>query len=145
MNDTTQPLPSSETLDVLLGDFFRSEMPSPWPAFAGSGKRPLRLAPLAATSQEADSQQTLPFRPRLHTRRALPWSRLALVAGIALLLLGAWLLPSSKPVFAPATPGLTGGDDTALRKVPMPLPGGSVTPDRLPTMVPEGDEVEPNK
>src|SRR5262245_3760292 len=80
MNRVVQPVgPSEEGLDALLGAFFRSEMPSPWPAF------------------ETPRARTLPFRPALAPRKRRGYfagaSRLALVASVALLLLAAWLMP----------------------------------------------------
>src|SRR5262245_51844514 len=66
-----------EELDVLLRDFFRSEMPQPWP--------------------ECAAPEPEPIRPLVRPARA--WtpvrSRLALAASVGLLLGGSLLLPLS--------------------------------------------------
>jgi hypothetical protein len=74
-----------EDLDALLADFFRAEMPAPWPAFRAPARR---------------TRPTLAVRPT--------WtSRLALVAAVTLLLLGAWMLPRpAAPVSAGRSPAL---------------------------------------
>jgi hypothetical protein len=64
-------------LDWLLSDFFRSEMPSPWPELARPDEQPMIL-PLPARKP----------RPRRSSWR----SRLALAAAVALLLAGGWFL-----------------------------------------------------
>jgi len=68
--------PSDDELDALLGDFFKAQMPDPWPAF----KKPtLRLA------------TPLPRPERRHPWQVLR-TRLALAASIGLLALAAWML-----------------------------------------------------
>jgi len=72
-----QQLAPGDDLDVVLGDFFKAEMPTPWPAFR---KPTLRLVP-----------------PPKKERR--PWqsfrARLALAASVGILALSAWMLPHS--------------------------------------------------
>jgi len=64
-------------LDRLLSDFFRSEMPHPWPEAPRADEQPTILP--------------LPARKPRPGRSSWP-SRLALVAAIALLLAGGWFL-----------------------------------------------------
>lgn len=64
-----------EPLDALLGAFFRTEMPSPWPAF----RRPAR--------------SRLSFDQAQASRRPAYAGRLALAASVGLLFVGSWLLP----------------------------------------------------
>jgi hypothetical protein len=74
------PETPGENLDALLGAFFRAELPKPWPA----------MRPLARRE-----------------RPAARWnSRLALAAAIALLLLGAWLMP--RPASLPGSGSRSG-------------------------------------
>src|SRR5438094_7738564 len=72
------PVPPDDALDAQLGEFFRKEMPNPWPPF----RQPALV-------------QTIPFHP---VRRPARWlafrSRLALAASVALLLIGGMLLPT---------------------------------------------------
>jgi hypothetical protein len=71
--DSPSPSCSGDDLDGLLSDFFRAEMPNPWP---GSPKLPV---------------QTL--LPRLTTRRwTLGRSRFALAASVGLIVAGLWAL-----------------------------------------------------
>ena len=66
-----------DDLDRLLSDFFRSELPNPWP------KPPISDGPTA----------TLPLSARKPVRRGpAVRSRFALVASVALLLTGGWFL-----------------------------------------------------
>jgi len=62
-------------LDGLLSDFFRSELPKPWPEPPIANEQP----------------KTLPAR-KLSSRWSAVRSRLALAASIALLLAGGWFL-----------------------------------------------------
>jgi len=77
MNRVAPSVPLGGDIDDLLGAFFKSEMPSPWP----------ELEPPAQA-------RTLAFkrRPAPRRRRPLFASRLALVASVALLMCAAWLL-----------------------------------------------------
>ena len=68
--------PPEQDVDQLLGAFFKSEIPDPWPAF----EPPAR---------------TLPFRPAPERRGFVLGSRLALAASVALLLVSGWLLSGS--------------------------------------------------
>src|SRR5258708_1695019 len=111
------PVSPGDDLDVLLGAFFKSEMPAPWPAFTRSA-----------------SARTLPLPPRRTAplRRLAFNSRLSLVASVAFLLLAAWLLTGK---FAPSTgtllPELTPG--AADRKEAFPfLPDAKPMEDVLP-------------
>jgi hypothetical protein len=67
-------------IDAVLGAFFKSQVPNPWPAF----KRP-------------PEKRTLPFRPAAKTPRTgfVLGSRVALAASVALLMLCGWLLSGS--------------------------------------------------
>jgi hypothetical protein len=107
-------------LDALLHDFFRSELPAPWPA-----------PPLPA--------------PRAVRRPVLPWyrtpSRLALAASLLLALAGFWTLDRVFPTDTAAPPGPslnTGANNIAKgpRDHPvqvLPLrPGGQVERRRTP-------------
>lgn len=67
-------------VDGLLREFFKAEMPHPWPVM----KPPMAF------------KSTLPFRAQ---GWSLMRSRLALAASIALLLLGSWFLASGLPVY----------------------------------------------
>ncbi|HKB38519.1 MAG TPA: hypothetical protein VKD72_18900 [Gemmataceae bacterium] len=83
-------------LDRLLSDFFRSEMPHPWPEAPRPDEQPTIL-PLPAR------------KPR--PRRSAWRSRLALAAAIALLLAGGWFLSGK---FAGLSgPGYFGGHHEA--------------------------------
>src|SRR5262249_38341060 len=82
----------SRNLDDVLRDFYRSEMPEPWPAL----NAPARPEPMK--------------RPQRLRFRAL--SRLALAAAVAFLLIGYLALASLFPTQQPR-PGLQGGPPTA--------------------------------
>jgi hypothetical protein len=83
-------------LDRLLSDFFRSELPHPWPEAPRPDEQPM----------------TLPLPARKPRPRRSSWpSRLALVAAIALLLAGGWFLSGK---FAGLSgPGSVGGHHEA--------------------------------
>jgi hypothetical protein len=95
---------SKMDLDELLHEYFRSEMPQPWPAFAGlkiedGGSRiedrGWRIEGSTSTigSYESTDAGTL-FDPQssiLHPRSSSR-SRLVLAASVALLFLGSWWL-----------------------------------------------------
>ncbi len=89
-----------EPLDALLGAFFRTEMPSPWPAL----RRPAR--------------SRLSFDHAQVSRRPAYAGRLALAASVGLLFVGSWLLPpvtsraprgESLPTLGPASATRGGG------------------------------------
>ena len=92
-------------LDRLLSDFFRSEMPDPWPE---------------PELPEEQHTLSLPARPAPH-RRGLLRSRFALAASIALLVGGSWLLSGTFGNIRHEAPSRAGTDGTADSK-----------PDRLP-------------
>jgi hypothetical protein len=69
--------PPEQDVDQLLGAFFKSEIPDPFPPF------------------EPPVRRTLPFRPAPERRRFVLGSRLALAASVALLMVGGWLLSGS--------------------------------------------------
>jgi hypothetical protein len=110
--------PAGEPIDALLGAFFRSEVPSPWPAF----RRP--------TPARLLLDQVPPRRPSYA-------GRLALAASVGLLFLGSWLLPAtlsprvpqghSLPTVGPASAGRGGLVPAHLQ----PPKSGTTTPDTL--------------
>jgi len=109
--EVSQTVPPADDLDQLLGDFFRSEMPDPWPAAPVPLSRVLSLPP----------------RPR-SWRLRLTRSRLALVASVAVLLGGALLLGGLSPVPPNSTmPSLGPGD--ARRGLPLPTLPPETGPD----------------
>lgn len=116
MNLTKTPFGHQETpdgLDLLLRNFFRAEMPNPWPAFQ--------------TSAQPQAAPTWWSRSR---------SRMALAASISLLLLGSWFLSSGLPDFAGPNPVVPPGSGSAgrakqleIRKGVENLPAPSKTPE----------------
>ncbi len=70
---------SGDDLDGLLGEFFRSEMPHPWPDTPETDEQPAILS--------------LPLTPR--RSRSLFRSRLALAASVAFLLAIPWVISDS--------------------------------------------------
>lgn len=97
--------PPEDDLDGLLRDFFKAEMPKPWPAFT---------AP-------APSNSVTPLRRNKTARLTLWRSRLALAAAILLLIAGTLFLsgrPASKDSPAPAGPGIGTSADHSLDDVP---------------------------
>lgn len=97
-----------DELDALLRDFFRSEMPQPWPDFAIP--EPAPILPL-----------TRPARSWLPVR-----SRLALAASVGLLLTGSLLLPLSvNSVDDPARRGDLIGDRKAGSPFKVRTPDGA--------------------
>jgi hypothetical protein len=102
-------------LDELLHEYFRSEMPQPWPGFATLKieNRGLRIGDNASNigSYESIEAGTLSLDPQssiLHPRSSSR-SRLVLAASVALLFLGSWWLgqklSTSEPSVAPASAG----------------------------------------
>jgi len=120
-----------EELDALLGDFFKSEMPAPWPAFRPSVQ-----------------QRILPERPDRPAGWSAFGSRLALAASVGLLVLGTWLLPAS--VNAPngkqpdSIPTLDRGSATPGGFIPPGGQPGKLTPAKKPDKAP-GNEPEENR
>jgi hypothetical protein len=82
--------PTPNDLDRLLRDYFRSEMPEPWPA----PQMPARLAVVPARAGRS--------------RWGLFRSRFALAASVALLLLAQWFL-AGRFHSEPGDPGLRDG------------------------------------
>jgi hypothetical protein len=91
-------------LDQLLRDFYRREMPSPWPAF------------------RVPTQGTIPSArlPLPRRRPLLAVSTLSLAAALGLLLLCSWLLPNSSP--SPELPSIPFGPGQASRPQLPPMP-----------------------
>jgi hypothetical protein len=92
MNRVAPALPAGEDpIDALLGAFFKSEMPTPWPAF----QPPARSRTLPLPARRAPAGQRL------------LGSRVALAASVALLVLCGWLLGGkSAPTTAAGLPAL---------------------------------------
>ena len=87
--EARNPESRAENLDALLAGYFQAEVPSPWPVFDAPAR-------------------TLPFRPAGAT--VSRWtSRLALVAAVVLLLLGAWMLPGPSRSVPADRPGVLPG------------------------------------
>jgi len=104
----SKTLPPEQDVDQLLGAFFKSEIPDPWPAF------------------EPPVRRTLPFRPAPQRRRFVLGSRLALAASVAVLMLCGWLLSGcfsgpagGGPSYNPG-PGQAEKDKGGHHAVPMP-------------------------
>jgi len=96
MNLMKTPFGHQETpdgLDVLLRNFFRAEMPNPWPTLQAPAEEP--------TSKAA---------PTWWNRSR---SRMALAASVGLLLLGSWCLSSVLPDFAGPNPVAPNGSGSA--------------------------------
>jgi len=121
------PVPPGEDLDVLLGAFFKGEMPAPWPAF----QPPVRARTLP-----------MPARPPAGPYRFAPGSRFSLVASVAVLLLAAWMLGGkfSSPPGAPL-PEL--GPGSANRKQTFPVLPRTPAEDALPEvkLLPDGEGI----
>jgi hypothetical protein len=100
INTNSEP---GDPLDVLLRSYFRSEMPRRWPA----------------------SPQKRRLTPRHGgTDRLSVYSRLALAASVALLLIGGWLLSGrlagpDVPSLGPMGPGAAKKGDPLLPQLPM--------------------------
>ena len=82
-----------DDLDGLLRDFFRAQLPEPWPALKPPAALPLRLLPPAA--------------PRWSRWR----SRFALAASVGLLMVGHWFLSNRLPTASPVRPDVKGGGE----------------------------------
>ncbi|MBY0525966.1 MAG: hypothetical protein K2R98_21410 [Gemmataceae bacterium] len=97
-----------EQMETLLRDFFRSEMPDPWPV-------------LKAPVQKVASKPVTP-RPWMSFR-----SRLALAASVALLALASWCFSANTPDYTRPTPDAPNGIGSA-RNEPIYLKGVKVAP-----------------
>jgi len=131
MKQVTKPVPPGDALDALLGGFFKAEMPAEWPAFR---------APAASTRRLRFPPERSAARPS--GRRGAMWSRLALAASVALLVLAAWLMPG--PTSGPAGRGLpTIGPGSATHSIdqtpPPPAHDKDVFPPGMPVI---GEEMK---
>jgi hypothetical protein len=90
-------------VDRLLSDFFRSQLPAKWPA-----------APAVATAEFATPSSTL------RTPSSLRRGRAALLASIAVVLIGGWLLAGKLAAPLPKAGSFEGS--TATRPADMRLP-----------------------
>jgi hypothetical protein len=91
----------SDDFDRVLGDFFRAEVPAPWPN-----------APMPVRSVHVLRQPSV-----------FSGGRVALAASVAALLLGSWFLSGRLP--SPATPGSL---DDSKATLPSTLGGGPTAP-----------------
>jgi hypothetical protein len=111
----SNPSPPGDELDVLLGSFFKGEMPDPWPACRpAEEKQTLALNGRAAISRR---QSLAPPMSRMLL------SRLALAASIGLLLVAGLLLGGKlTPTRNTALPPLVSPEaDTSKRFDPMAI------------------------
>ena len=97
-----------DDLDKLLSDFFRSEVPDPWPVMKSPGRPTLRLAAAPAP----DPVQPAPRRWTLFR------SRFALAATVALCLMGTLLLPVFRIGEAPDSKVQTGDKKNVIKHHP---------------------------
>lgn len=112
----------SRDIDHLLREFFRSEMPYPWPA------------PPAVTEE---------VKPLVSKKLTFPkqWQRsrryLALAAAVALFIVGYWTLSWAFPEFAPGNNLLKSKHSIATPLEQLPIdpndPAGQITPQTIPT------------
>jgi hypothetical protein len=144
MTQASSTMPPGDDLDQLLGAFFRSEMPDPWPGFQPSLSQtaPLKAAPLPGTDprQEAvrpalDGVLVGPPLPTEEPARSQPlssvsrspgsaranWSRLALAVALLVLLGGLWALGGSA-VPEQGTPPSFKIQPGRAEPIPIPLP-----------------------
>lgn len=119
MNRVDSVTPPADDLDVLLGNFFKGEMPASWPAF---------LPPAAPRTLQLPNR---PARRRGRTGRVTV-SRLSLAASVALLLFAAWMLGGSLSMTSGTPLPSLGNGGTAER--PNYRPPGEPTP---PASMPE--------
>jgi hypothetical protein len=115
------PPPPGDDLDVLLGSFFKGEMPAHWPAF---------VLPEPAQTLPLESQAGAARRQPL---RRMFLSRLALAASVGLLLVGGLLLGGK---FTPSRGQLL---------PPLTDPGSANRSKRLPAVPTEPPAKAPNK
>jgi hypothetical protein len=71
-----------EEVDTLLRNFFRAEMPDPWPVLKAPATEPFR-------QERRPASRWTPIR-----------SRMALAASVALLLLGSWCFSAKSPDYS---------------------------------------------
>jgi hypothetical protein len=114
---------TSDELDRLLSDFFKSQLKQPWPKAplpaSGASTEPSELA--AARLTEVPSDKPAPAARRDNTAR----SRFTLAASVALVL-GASLLLSNgyRPGVRPGVPPTNGGLKMLPKSEAMPGKGG---------------------
>jgi hypothetical protein len=84
----------------LLRDFFRSQVPAPWPALTD------RATVVRSDRIHAIRVTTGPMNRATTSISFLRWSRLTLAAAIALLVIGYWSLAGNFPL-RPPDPGAT--------------------------------------
>lgn len=114
------PLPEDD-LDGLLREFYRAEMPQPWPKFRAPAP-PVRLAPKA---------------PKASGYSARLRSLLALAASVAVIALGAWWMCGSS-----ATPPVA--DGVNLNNTNPAAMKERITPTKPPDGLPFDIRVDPN-
>jgi hypothetical protein len=117
-------------LDKLLHDFFRSEMPQPWPDVAE-----LKIDLRSARAESVAPQRALPVNADVFTSnlylRSSSRSRLVLAASVAILLIGSWWLgqrfSANSSDSSPSTSGkLIGQKQPGKSKSPRPSPASPV-------------------
>jgi hypothetical protein len=143
MNTVKPPVDShngnrGDDVDGLLRDFFRAEMPSPWPELklpspARNGFHPKRSKP-------EDGPAILPLTPKKR-----PWAvvgpRVALAASVALLLLGSLFLSGQFKGNKPGESPLSAPGGQANPKIPRDLRNGTIK-ERIEVPVEEGKDHE---
>lgn len=108
-NPVVAPVADGDDLDALLRSFYRAEMPPEWPPFRAAHRRGAPAPPL---SRRGGRRRFFTFG-----------SRAALAASVALLLLGAYLVPrSSGPPGDPGPYLRVGEGDASRQKGGSPLP-----------------------
>jgi hypothetical protein len=122
------PPPPGDELDVLLGAFFKSEMPAPWPDLHPP-ESARTLLPLMG--------RALPNRREASRPRAsgMLLSRIALAASVALLLLAGWFLGGKlTPSNGPGLPSLTNPTANPKMRFPhLPSDAEGKTPEKAKT------------
>jgi hypothetical protein len=93
-----------EEVDTLLRNFFRAEMPDPWPVLKAPAEEPFR--------QEHWST----------SRWTALRSRVALAASITLLLLGSWCFSARTPDYSVPPQDRSGDSGTASKQLPGKAP-----------------------
>ncbi len=130
---TPNPTPPGDELDVLLGNFFKGEMPQPWPA----------LQPPESPRLLSLNGRAVSFRPsssRSPARRML-LSRIALAASVALLLIAGWFLGGAfNQSHSPALPSLHNGDAKRDVRFPPVVPDA---PGKMPEKAKSGSSTNP--
>jgi hypothetical protein len=110
MTATSRRYQSPDDIDRLLADFFRGEVPDPWPTLRAPVVTPVRRK----------------------GRSPLRAGRLALAASIAALVAGGWLLSGRMPNVPPNVGSLDSGNATAPRE----MRSGNTPPTMPPTRNP---------